>query len=221
MIDLGLLEKGVSYKNLNHCIVIFICDFDLFGQGRHIYTFENICQQDLNIRLNDGTVKIFLNAKGTMNDVSEELKAFLSYVDSGSVSDDAFVTMLDVAVKKARANIEWRREYMTLYMREQEIYEEAREEGLAEGREKGRAEGREEGRAEGRLEGKAEGREEGRILKVISSVKIMHGKGIVVSDIAQFLNEPVTNIEQILLYISKYPECNDTEIYSMLKQIPK
>ena len=29
LIDLDLIEKGHSYKKLNHCIVLFICTFDL------------------------------------------------------------------------------------------------------------------------------------------------------------------------------------------------
>ena len=33
LIDLDLLEKGCRYKNLNNTYVIFICDFDLFGEA--------------------------------------------------------------------------------------------------------------------------------------------------------------------------------------------
>ena len=62
------------------CYIIFICPFDLFGQGRHIYTFENYCKEDKNILLGDDAVKIFLNADGKLDDVSKELRAFLDYV---------------------------------------------------------------------------------------------------------------------------------------------
>ncbi|MCM1283254.1 MAG: Rpn family recombination-promoting nuclease/putative transposase [Muribaculaceae bacterium] len=50
MIDLNILEKGDSYKNLKRSYVIFVCTFDLFGEGRHIYTFENRCIQNLGVR---------------------------------------------------------------------------------------------------------------------------------------------------------------------------
>ena len=40
MIDLNILEKGKDYKGLKCSFVIFVCAFDLFGEGRHIYTFE-------------------------------------------------------------------------------------------------------------------------------------------------------------------------------------
>lgn len=124
-----MIDKGQSYKKLNPSYVIFICQFDLFHMGRHIYTFENICREDKNISLGDGAVKIFLNADGKMNDVSRELKAFLDYV-AGKKSEDAFVNKLEETVKAAKKNREWRREYMTLLMRDQENIEKGIEKGI-------------------------------------------------------------------------------------------
>ena len=128
-LDLQILDKGQSYKQLKPIYIIFICLFDLFEKGRHIYTFENICKEDPGIFLKDGTVKIFLNAKGTQDDVSKELKAFLDYV-AGQKSDDAYVEKLEEAVKRARENREWRHEYMTLLMRDQENIEKGVEQGI-------------------------------------------------------------------------------------------
>lgn len=124
-----MIDKGRSYKKLNPSYVIFICQFDLFHMGRHIYTFESICREDKNISLGDGAVKIFLNADGKMNDVSRELKAFLDYV-AGKKSEDAFVNKLEETVKAAKKNREWRREYMTLLMRDQENIEKGIEKGI-------------------------------------------------------------------------------------------
>ena len=129
MIDLQMIDKGQFYKKLNPSYVIFICQFDLFHMGRHIYTFENICREDKNISLGDGAVKIFLNADGKMDDVSRELKAFLDYV-AGKKSEEAFVNKLEEAVKAAKKNREWRREYMTLLMRDQENIEKGIEKGI-------------------------------------------------------------------------------------------
>ncbi len=119
MIDLQLIDKGQYYNELNRSYVIFICPFDAFGKGRHIYTFENICKEDGSISMGDEAVKIFLNAKGTMDDVSKELKAFLDYV-AGKKPVDSYVEKLEEAVKEAKKNREWRHEYMTLLMRDQE-----------------------------------------------------------------------------------------------------
>lgn len=118
MIDLQLIDKGQFYGELNRSYIIFICPFDTFGKERHIYTFENICKEDGSISMGDEAVKIFLNANGTQDDISKELKAFLDYV-AGKKSEDSYVEKLDEAVKEAKRNREWRHEYMTLLMRDQ------------------------------------------------------------------------------------------------------
>ena len=107
------------------------------------YTFENRCCEDEMLRLEDGTQKIFLNAMGTQDDVNEDLRAFLSYV-AGRKSDNSFVRKLDDAVQRARKNQEWRREFMTLLMRDQENIEKGRAEGRIEGLAEGRSLGRNE-----------------------------------------------------------------------------
>ena len=130
MIDLQLIDKGQPYSKPNQSYIIFICPFDLFEKGRHKYTFKPICEEDTSIYLDDGTAKIFLNALGEMDDVSSDLKAFLDYV-SGKKTDNDFVEQLDKEVKEARRNREWRHEYMTLLMRDQENLEKGRAEGRA------------------------------------------------------------------------------------------
>ena len=136
LLDMRMIDKGEPYKKLKPSYIIFICPFDQFGMGRHIYTFENICKEDKSVLLNDGTTKIFLNAKGTMDDVSPELKAFLDYV-AGKKPADPFVDELEEAVKNARKNREWRHEYMTLLMRDQENIEMGMEKGMEIGTAKG------------------------------------------------------------------------------------
>ena len=119
MIDLQLVDKGQDYDTLNNSYIIFICLSDLFGKGLYMYTFENICQEDSEVTLNDGAKKVFLNADGKNGTVSMELKAFLDYV-AGKPSEDTFVKKLIGAVEKAKQNREWRHEYMTLLMRDRE-----------------------------------------------------------------------------------------------------
>ena len=126
MIDLQLVDTGQHYKKLNKSYIIFICLFDLYGKGRHIYTFEHLCKEDNGISMGDEAVKIFLNANGTMDDVSGELKAFLDYV-AGQKPKDSYVEKLEKAVQEARKNREWRHEYMTLLMRDQENVEKGEE----------------------------------------------------------------------------------------------
>lgn len=68
--------------------IIFICLFDAYGKGRHIYTFENI-----------------------------------SGLCGREKPEDSFVEQLEEVVKEAKKNREWRREYMTLLMRDRENVE--------------------------------------------------------------------------------------------------
>ena len=128
MIDLNILEKGENYKSLKKSFVIFICTFDLFGKGRHIYTFENRCIQDTSLSLGDDTIKIILNTKGTMDDVTPELKSLLDFID-GEEPRDEFTKELEAAVKTVRKNEKWRLDYMTLQMNYQEKYEQGIEQG--------------------------------------------------------------------------------------------
>lgn len=137
VIDLDLLEKGALYKNLPKSFVIFICTFDPFGRGRAMYSFENTCREDGTLRLEDGTYKIFLNTKGVMEEIHPDLSNFLRYIENGQVSDE-YTRKLDEEVISVKNSEKWRREYMTLEMRDREKYAEGHEKGLAEGIVKGR-----------------------------------------------------------------------------------
>ena len=88
--------------------------------------------------LDDDAVKIILSTKGTMDDVSPEMKRILDYID-GKGASDKFTEELEEAVCSARQNERWRLDYMTLEYEYRQRYLEGKEEG----REEGRAEGRE------------------------------------------------------------------------------
>ena len=142
VIDLNILQKGQDYTKLKKSYVIFICTFDPFGEGRHIYTFCNTCQENMALTLDDDAVKIILSTKGTMDDVSPEMKRILDYID-GKGASDKFTEELEEAVRSARQNERWRLDYMTLEYEYRQRYLEGKEEGREEGRAEGRAEGRE------------------------------------------------------------------------------
>ena len=83
--------------------------------------------------MGDEATKIFLNSNSDMDDVGKELRAFLDYVKGIKITDDDFIDRLEEAVKRAKANKKWRRDYMTMEMLERVKYEEGIEEGLDEG----------------------------------------------------------------------------------------
>ncbi len=106
--------------------------------------------------LGDETTKIILNTKGTMNDVSPEMKRLLDYID-GKTATDMFTKELDTAVRDVRNNEKWRVEYMTLEMRYKELLEQGIDIGRSEGIDIGRSEGIDIGRSEGIDIGRTEG----------------------------------------------------------------
>ena len=97
--------------------MIFVCTFDPFEQGRHRYTFQNLCLEDRNLQLEDETVKVFINTKGSMDDVSEELKQIFAYFNGQEAVGD-YAEKLREEVDRMKKNKEWRLEYMTLQMRD-------------------------------------------------------------------------------------------------------
>ena len=119
IIDNNIIDKREDYNKLKKRYVIFICDYDEFGMGRHIYTFENTCIQEPALKLNDDTVKIILNTKGTMDDVSDEVKELLHYI-GGDKPSSTLTKLLDEEVNNVKSNKKWRREFMTLLMRDNE-----------------------------------------------------------------------------------------------------
>ncbi len=135
IIDLNILEKGRDYRDLKKSYVIFVCTFDLFGKGRHVYMFENRCVQDLGLALGDDTVKIILNTKGTEEDVSQDMKELLDFIDGKGAGATGFTRDLEEAVQSVRKNEKWRVDYMTLQMSYQEKFEEGYERGIEHGKE--------------------------------------------------------------------------------------
>ena len=142
LIDIDKLKRGQHYSALGEAFIIFVCTFDRFKLGRYIYTFQERCNENPNLLLNDGSTKVFLNTKGTVGDVSPDLKAFLDYVESGIVSGK-FVEKLDAAVKSIKRNEKVRHDFMTLQMALLEERMEGEERGRAQGIELGRNEERE------------------------------------------------------------------------------
>ena len=132
MIDLNLIEKGAKFKELKKTYIIFICLSDPFKEGRYVYTFKNLCMENPKLELGDDTTKVFLNASGTVGEISEELRDFFNLLNKRKTKSD-FSRKIEAAVKNAKTHKEWRAEYMTLEMHYQEKYEEGLEEGRAEG----------------------------------------------------------------------------------------
>ena len=132
MIDVDALAAGADYKELKNSYIIFLCPFSLFDGLRHMYTFRNICLEERNLELNDGTTKVFLCSEGELDDVSADVKAFLDYM-KGLPSSDDFVNEVDNFIKEVKIKDEERVSYMTYEMKMREAHEDGKEEGRNEG----------------------------------------------------------------------------------------
>ena len=87
-IDVGSLEPGDKYTDLKPLYVIFICNFDPFGENLYRYTFSMQCEER-DVPLNDGVKRIFFSTKGKNKDeVPAILIDFLGYLND---STDTYV----------------------------------------------------------------------------------------------------------------------------------
>ena len=140
MLVVDSLRKGMSYKELPHIFVIFICIFDPFDVGKERYiASERLCSEGKDItdevNYNGGYDKIYLNAgpvKPTYTEGNKDLTNFLEYIRNNVISDELTEEMNNL-VKNTRINAEVELEYMTLEEKLNEFKAEGREEGIAEG----------------------------------------------------------------------------------------
>ena len=139
-LDMDALLTGVDYNHLPDTYVIFICDYDPFGDWLYRYTICNHCKEN-DKDVDDGDYTIWLSSKG--NNVAEEsgeLVKFLQYVEDPEKESDSegeFVKSLKEQIAAIKRNREWEGRFMLL----EEMIADEREEAMAEGHAKGLAEG--------------------------------------------------------------------------------
>ena len=139
MVDEELLDKGSPFSALKESYVIFISPFDLFRQKRIRYTFRNWCDEDRSLELEDGAIKIFINASGIRENADPDLAAFLDLM-LGKKSDNDFAKQVQKAVDVVKLDREGRHRYMTVEQWIQEEAEIAAEAAAKDAEKKGREE---------------------------------------------------------------------------------
>ena len=138
VIDTKQLPAGsIDYNKLNNSYIIFICEFDLFEKGWYFYSFEERCNEDYNLKLNDGTKKIFLNTKGNnYNGEPKELLEFLQYVKDTNQPQEFHSNRMKRLVKRVeevRKDEEVEARYMTMLTLENELKEQGIQQGKQDG----------------------------------------------------------------------------------------
>ena len=132
MIDTSAIEQGIDYEDLPQSYIVFICTFNPFESGRHLYTFTNLCIEEPALSLGDKTQKVFLCTEGDKEDVSSEIMDFLDYV-AGRKLEGKIAKELDAEVKNAREKEEWRAEYMQNMAAIMDAKREGHKEGIIQG----------------------------------------------------------------------------------------
>ena len=130
------LASGDDYETLPDTFVIFICDFDPFGEHLYCYTFGNECKENKNAKLDDGSYTIFLSTKGeNKEEVPAELVRFLKFVTADlEESEGDFQDKLVKQFQETIHNIKTDREMGERYMVFEEMLREEKQEGRLEGR---------------------------------------------------------------------------------------
>ena len=131
-LDISFLDKGLHYKTLNDSYIIFVCLFDVIGKGKPLYTFENMCLEDRQTPLQDGTKKVIINAEAFGKAEDAELKGFLEYLKTGAAHTD-FTGRIETMIEAVKHNEQARREYRFMSGFEMDAREEGRSEGFSDG----------------------------------------------------------------------------------------
>lgn len=133
--DMDILLSGREYAELPDSYVIFICDFDPFGERKYRYTFQMQCKESNQTPLEDGRKIVFLSTCGENEDeISKALLAFLKFVKAdlkesqGDFHDD-YVKKLQEFIRHVKESREMEERFMTL----EEMLKDERKEGLKEG----------------------------------------------------------------------------------------
>ena len=136
MLSIGAFNALLKTLEEPPAYVIFICDFDPFGDKKYKYTFCNICEEESAVDLGDERYTIFLSTRGeNPQEVSESLVNFLKFVkadlkESKEESEDPFVRQLQKTIEKIKVNREMGERFMVF----QEMLSEERVVGRNEGK---------------------------------------------------------------------------------------
>ncbi|MGI5116153.1 Rpn family recombination-promoting nuclease/putative transposase [Treponema sp. SP13] len=180
-IDIAFLDKGEHYKALNDSYIIFVCLFDAIGKGKPLYTFENICIEDGQTPLRDGTKKVIINTEAFSKAENKELKGFLEYVKTGTVNTE-YTGRIETMIQAVKQNEQARQEYRFMSGFEMD----AREEGIQQGIQQGLRQGIQQGKSLGLAEGsRQKALETAKAFKQLGFdiAKIAEGTGLSVEEI--------------------------------------
>ena len=110
--------------------MIFICNYDPFGYDRVKYTIRNMCVEEPEMPYDDGAQTTILYTKGTKgDDISEELRQFLNYMENTTQTNAVNDTLKDIQkmVDIVKRDGEVSLSYMKGFERDTIMYEKGQE----------------------------------------------------------------------------------------------
>lgn len=200
--DISNTPSGTKYRDLPDNITIFICTFDPFDKGYPRYTFEYTCLESQHLlRLNDGSLRIFLNTKTTsISHLDEKLQAFYHYIQNGVVNSD-LTKAISHKIHSLKADSIMRRTYMTLALKmadlQYDAYEEGWEKGHKDGMAIGLSQGLEQGLEQGLSQGLEQGLEQGAYNKTVEVAQKLLSMGFSPSQVVEGTGLPLEKVLQL------------------------
>ncbi|MCQ2595285.1 MAG: Rpn family recombination-promoting nuclease/putative transposase [Treponemataceae bacterium] len=134
--DYDVLKTGAPYQELKQSYVIFLCPFDLTGDGEVCYVVESAVNGMVSEKYNDKCKKLFFNFTKFASCDNIHTSALLKFFASGQPSDD-LTKRLSEKVVENNGHEKWRRENMTLEMYVEDRMFEAEQIGIEKGFERG------------------------------------------------------------------------------------
>ena len=185
-IDVDSLLRGNPYDQLKKSYVIFICNFDLCGDGFPVYESQTVWKQN-GREIGDEQIKIVYNTSAFEKAQDPRLRALLQYLSTTTVTDEARPIADKVAAFKrlfpdGRPHMKYE---LDLYAK----WSEGRVEGIKEGIEIGE----ERGLIQGRQEGIQQGREEGLLTVIYTAFE----QGLSTEVIASLTHMSIEEIEKL------------------------
>ena len=139
MIDIDSLMKGQDYTDLKDSYILFICKEDPFRDddgktfGLPCYSFRNICEENVDVKLNDKSIKVIYNASAYEKEADEKIRNLLHFISTNEPGEDDFSNRLSSLVKSLKETEKFRSDYAAMNLHDRDIQRAARREGIAEG----------------------------------------------------------------------------------------
>ena len=93
---------------------------------------DNCCKENMDIDLDDKSVKVIYNSTAYNRVEDEKVRSFLHFINTNEPGEDDFSNKLAVIVEKLKENEKFRSDYAAMNLHDRDIMRIARKEGAIE-----------------------------------------------------------------------------------------